>query len=153
MQFRQDSSETFWKYFERFKDLLTQCPYHNIKKWRQCQILYDGLDYQTKTLFETICQGGFLQKYENQGCELFENLAEKMIQWESCPKKSRNQNPTSFKSALHSIESSVSAEAKIAHLMRMLELLEVKEPVSINQVSPPKSQLPVALIANHESRL
>ena len=38
-----------------------------MEKWRQCQILYDGLDYQTKTLLETMCQGGFLQKDENQG--------------------------------------------------------------------------------------
>ena len=55
MQFKQESSEPFWKYFERFKDLLAQCPHHGIEKWRQCQILYDGLDYQTKTLLETMC--------------------------------------------------------------------------------------------------
>ena len=45
MQFKQESSEPFWKYFERFKDLLAQCPHHGIEKWRQRQILYDGLDY------------------------------------------------------------------------------------------------------------
>ena len=60
MQFRQEPSEPFWRYFERFKDLLAQCPHHGVEKWRQCQILYDGLDYQTKTLLKTMCQGGFL---------------------------------------------------------------------------------------------
>ena len=54
MQFRQEPSELFWRYFERFKDLLAQCPHHGVEKWRQCQILYDGLDYQTKTLLETM---------------------------------------------------------------------------------------------------
>ena len=49
---------------------------------RQCQILYDGLDYQMKTLLETMYQGGFLQKDENQGWDLFEDLAEKTQQWE-----------------------------------------------------------------------
>ena len=48
MQFRQERSEPFWRYFKRFKDLLAQCPHHGVEKWRQCQILYDGLDYQTK---------------------------------------------------------------------------------------------------------
>ena len=44
---------------DKFKDLLAQCPHHGIEKWRQCQILYDGLNYQTKTLLETMCQGDF----------------------------------------------------------------------------------------------
>ena len=28
MQFKQEPSEPFWRYFERFKDLLVQCPHH-----------------------------------------------------------------------------------------------------------------------------
>ena len=34
MQFRQEPSEPFWRYFERFKDLLAQCPHHGVEKWR-----------------------------------------------------------------------------------------------------------------------
>ena len=77
MQFKREPSESFWKYFERFKDFLIHCPHHGIETLRQCQILYNGLDYQSKTLLETMCQGKFLQKDENQGWDLFENLAEK----------------------------------------------------------------------------
>ena len=40
MQFRQESSEPFWRYFEQFKDLLAQRPHHGVEKWHQCQILY-----------------------------------------------------------------------------------------------------------------
>ena len=65
MQFRKEPNEPFWRYFERFKNLLTQYPHNGVEKWPQCQILYDDLDYQTKTLLETMCQGGFLQKDEN----------------------------------------------------------------------------------------
>jgi len=90
MQFRQEQSEPFWRYFKRFKDLLAQCPHHSVEKWRQCQILYDGLHYQTKTLLETMCQGGFLQKDENHGWDLFEDLAEKTLQWEPTSEKPRN---------------------------------------------------------------
>jgi len=57
MQFMQEPSEPFWRYFERFKDLLVQCSHHGIEKWRQCQILYDGLDYSTNTLLETCAKG------------------------------------------------------------------------------------------------
>ena len=49
------------------------------KKWRQYQILYNSLDYSTKTLLEIICQGGFFQKDENEGWDLYENLVEKII--------------------------------------------------------------------------
>jgi hypothetical protein len=31
-QFRQIPSEPFWKYLERFKDLLSKCPHHAIEK-------------------------------------------------------------------------------------------------------------------------
>ena len=32
MQFWQDPNEPFWRYFERFKDLLAQCPHYEILK-------------------------------------------------------------------------------------------------------------------------
>ena len=109
--------------------MLAQCSHHRIEKWRQCQILYDGLDYQTKMLLETTCQGEFLKKDEDQGWDLYEVLAEKTIQRESCPKKT---NPTTCRSGMHSIESSIAAEAKITQLMRRLELLEARKPNSVN---------------------
>jgi len=37
------------------------------REMAKCQILYDSLDYYTKTLLEIMCQGGFLQKDENEG--------------------------------------------------------------------------------------
>ena len=94
MQFKQETHELFWKYFENFKDLLTHCHHHSIEKWQQCQVLYDGLDYQNKTLLKTMCQGTFLQEDEEKEWELFEDLAEKAIQWESTPNQSRNVTPS-----------------------------------------------------------
>jgi len=57
-----------------------------------------------------MCQGEFLKKNEDQGWDLYEALAEKTIQGESCPEKT---NPTTFRTGMHSIEFSVAAEAKI----------------------------------------
>ena len=71
-----------------------------------------------------MCQGKFLKKDENQGWDLFEALAEKIIQWESCPEKT---NPTTSKAGMHSIESSIAAEAKITQLMERLELLKARD--------------------------
>ena len=82
---------------------------------------------------ETMCQGEFLKKDEDQGWGLYEGLAEKTIQWESCLEKT---NPITSRTGMNSIESSIATEAKITQLMRRLELLEAREPNSVNQVNP-----------------
>ena len=107
-----------------------------MEKWRQRQILYDGLDYQTKTLLETICQGGFLQKDENHGWDLFEDLAEKTLQWKPASEKPKNSQSIASRGGLLSLESSITTKAKIATLMRRVEALETKEPANVNQINP-----------------
>jgi len=47
---------------------------------------------------------GILKKDEHEGWKIYEDLAEKTIQWEPTPNKSKNSNPTSSKGGLHSIE-------------------------------------------------
>ena len=41
-----------------------------------------------------MCQGGFLQKDENEGWDLYENPAEKTIQWELLVKALGIQTPS-----------------------------------------------------------
>ena len=85
---------------------------------------------------------GFLQKDENEGRDLYKNLAEKTIQWEPTNETSRNSNSISSKGGLHSIESSIANEAKLANLARRLKSLETKEPSLVNQVSPNQFSTP-----------
>jgi len=89
-----------------------------------------------------MCQGGFLQKDENEGWDLYENLAEKTIQWELTNKNSRNSNSISSKGGFHSIESSITVEARIVNLARRVKVLEAKEPSLVNQVSPNQFSIP-----------
>jgi len=86
-----------------------------------------------------MCQGGFLKKNEDEGWLLYEDLADKTIQWEPTPKKFRSNDPSFSKGGAHSIEANIATEAKLATVMRRLEALETKEPVSVNQVSPTPS--------------
>ena len=89
-----------------------------------------------------MCQGGFLQKDENEGWDLYENLAENTIQWEPTSESSRNSNSISSKGGLHSIESSIANETKLANLAKRLKALETKEPSPVNQVSPNQFSTP-----------
>ena len=100
-QWKQEPNKLFWKYFERFKDLLVQCPHHGLEQLRLCQILYNSLDYQNKTLFETMCGGKFLKKDENEWWKIYKDLGEKTLQWESTNEESRTANPISSKRGLH----------------------------------------------------
>jgi len=63
-------------------------------------------------------------------------------QWKPTDENSRNSNSISSKGDLHSIESSITVETRIANLLRRLEVLETKEPVLVNQVSPNQFSTP-----------
>lgn len=82
-QFRHKAGEPFWKYFDRFKNLLILCPHHGIDKWKLCQIIYDGLDFQQKALLESMCQGKFLDKEPTAAWDYLEEWSEQTIQWEN----------------------------------------------------------------------
>ena len=43
-QFVQLERESFWKYLDRFKNLLAQCCHQGLEHSHLCQILYEGLD-------------------------------------------------------------------------------------------------------------
>ena len=65
-QFHQLDKSPFWKYLDRFKDLLGQCPHHAIEKWCLCQIIYEGVNYNSKTLLESMSHGDFMRKTEDK---------------------------------------------------------------------------------------
>ena len=66
-----------------------------------------------KTLLETMCQEGFLQKNENQGWDLFEDLAEKTLQWEPALEKLKNSQSIASRGGLLSLESSITAGLRL----------------------------------------
>jgi len=54
--------------------------YHGLDQARLCQIIYKGLDQQTRTMVESMCQGRFLSKSATAAWEFLEDLAEKTMQ-------------------------------------------------------------------------
>ena len=74
-------------------------PYLMSSSWNREMATISNSLYQfrllNKTLLETMCQGGFLQKDENEGWDLYEDLAQRTIQWEPTSENSRNSNSIS----------------------------------------------------------
>ena len=54
-QFVQADRESFWKYLDMFKNLLSQCPHHGLNQARLYQIIYEGLSQQKRTKMESMC--------------------------------------------------------------------------------------------------
>jgi len=81
-QSRQRDKELFWRYLERFKDLLAQYPHHAIEKWHLCQIIYEGIDYSSKILLESMSHGDFMRMTDVAAWIFLEEMAEKTMQWE-----------------------------------------------------------------------
>ena len=73
---------------------------------------------------------------------MFEDLAEKTLQWEPISEKPRNSQSIALKGGLLSLESFIAVETKIATLMRRIEPLETKEPANVNQINPPRIHNP-----------
>jgi len=111
--------ESFWKYFDRFKALLAQCPHHCLDQARLCQILYEGIDQQTRTMAESTCQGRFLSKNPTATWEFLEDLAEKTMQLETAHDDGLSSRFA--RGGFHSISDVCDLESKIAVLENMLK--------------------------------
>ena len=92
-----------------------------------------------------------MQKDENQGWDLFEDLAEKTLQWEPTSEKLRNSQSIASKGGLLSFESSIAAEAKIAILMWRIEALETKEPVNSTKSTHHQFTIRVVHTVRHQT--
>jgi len=82
-QFVQLERESFWKYLDKFKNLLAWCSHYSLDQACLCQIIYEGLDQQTQTMLESICHGGFLSMSATIGWEFLKDLVKKTMQWEA----------------------------------------------------------------------
>jgi len=58
-------------------DGLAQCLHHGLEQWRLCQIVYEDPDQQTRTMLESICQGGFLSKTPTNSLGILRGLSRK----------------------------------------------------------------------------
>jgi hypothetical protein len=73
--FQQQEDEGLYEAFERFKRMLRKCPNHDIPRWAQVQIFYDGLYDDVKTTMDAASSGGLHNKTGEQAWELIQEMA------------------------------------------------------------------------------
>jgi len=65
-QFKQEPNEPFWKYFDRFKNLLALCPRHGIESGDSVKFSMTVLITRPKSSLR-MCHGELLKEDEDQG--------------------------------------------------------------------------------------
>nr|GFB24309.1 reverse transcriptase domain-containing protein [Tanacetum cinerariifolium] len=71
--FLQNSNETFNEAWERFKDLLRQCPHHGFSKLHQLDTFYNALNPNDQDALDSAAGGNFLDKIPRECLSIIES--------------------------------------------------------------------------------
>lgn len=71
--FRQGDDESFFYAWERFKELLRQCPRHCILVCIQLETFYNELVPSSRNMLDASSGGDFLSMYYEEGYKLIES--------------------------------------------------------------------------------
>ena len=89
--------------------------------------MYEGLDQQTRTMLESVYQGGFLSKSPTTAWEFLEELAKKTMQWETTRDNSLSSKIASAKGGLHAVSDLSHIESRFIALENQLKGLTIQQ--------------------------
>nr|GEV37208.1 reverse transcriptase domain-containing protein [Tanacetum cinerariifolium] len=73
INFLQKPNETFNEAWERFKNLLRQCPHHGFSKLHQLDTFYNGLNPNDQDALDSAAGGNFLDKIPRDGLAIIKS--------------------------------------------------------------------------------
>nr|GEY76315.1 hypothetical protein [Tanacetum cinerariifolium] len=93
--FLQKPNETFNEVWERFKDLLRQCPHHGFSELHQLDIFYNALNTNDQDALDSAAGGNFLDKIPHECLSIIESKSKLDIRMNRF-EKSLNDMKNSF---------------------------------------------------------
>ena len=79
--FAQLPNESLCATWERYNELLLACPHHGFELCNVIAFFFEGLQPSMKLLVETMCNGQFFDKTEEEAWDFLGVLAENTQQW------------------------------------------------------------------------
>ncbi|VVA36313.1 PREDICTED: LOW QUALITY PROTEIN, partial [Prunus dulcis] len=79
--FTQKEGEAFHECWERYKEMTSSCPHHNIESWMQMQSFYEGLLDSERMMVDATSGEGLMNKTADEAFTLFESLSANSQQW------------------------------------------------------------------------
>nr|WP_164990771.1 hypothetical protein [Pseudomonas protegens] len=134
--FTQKPGETFYKCWDRYRDLLSTCPHHGFETWRLVSHFYEGLTPKDRQMVELMCNGTFEDKDPDEAMEYLDLLAENAQNWDTAgtyeaPSKTQ---PHTSSGGMYNLREDHDLQAKFASLARKVEALELKKSGQLKSV-------------------
>ena len=79
--FGQLEGENLAEAWDRFHELLRNCPHHRLTRWMQVHTFYNGLRNATRTVIDASVGGALMEKTTDQAYEILEDAATNTNQW------------------------------------------------------------------------
>ncbi|GJT77249.1 mitochondrial proton/calcium exchanger protein-like protein isoform X1 [Tanacetum coccineum] len=119
--FQQESDETPFQAWERFKELLIKCPQHYLTKMQEVILFYNGLDILTRQILDS--RGAIPTKTAEDAKKAIQEMAEYSQKWHNGTSRGRSTKTSDGLAAI---------QAKLNNLGR--EIKKVNEKVYAAQV-------------------
>ncbi|KAJ9562313.1 LOW QUALITY PROTEIN: hypothetical protein OSB04_007473 [Centaurea solstitialis] len=110
--FRQGEDETVSEAWERFKELLRQCPHHGIPHCIQLETFYNGHSNAAKLILDATAGGAFTSQTYNEGYQVLEKVANNNTDWSNPRELTPKINPTES-DALKAMNAQLAALTKL----------------------------------------
>ena len=137
--FSQKDTETLYQVWERFNNLLNQCPHHGYESWRLVSYFYEGLTNRERQFVEMMCNGEFLQKDPEEAFEYLNELAEKSHTWTG---PSATDGTSRSRPGIYQLREEDNLKAQVESLTRQIETMKIKEGRGVHAVVKEESYEP-----------
>ena len=125
--FTQESGETLYQCWERFKEMLNVCPHHGFETWRIISYFYEGLTPQSRQVVEMMCNGEFRDKSPEDALDYLEYIAENAQHWDTVGTYESSVKPQPSGRGMFNLREDHDLSAKYASLAKKVEALELKK--------------------------
>ena len=137
--FAQLQNESFCATWERFNELLLSCPHHGFELCNVIAFFFEGLQSSMKLLVETMCNGQFFDKSEDEAWNFLGVLAENTQQWNPSDfdRTSTSSTQPQAQGGMYNLKPedsiNVRLDALVSKKLHELELKNVSE-VAVEQI-------------------
>ncbi|GKV23867.1 hypothetical protein SLEP1_g33550 [Rubroshorea leprosula] len=114
--FVQFDNESLYEAWERFKELVRQCPNHGLPVWLQVQTFYNGMTPPNRSIIDAAAGGNLMNKTKEDGYKLLDEMTSNSYQW-------TNHRATKKEVGLHNVDAFTSLSAQISALNKKLDNL------------------------------
>ena len=137
-EFHQKPDEQFYEAWDRFQDLIINCPHHGLEKNRLVQSFYNGLTSSSRNMIESMHKGKFMNLTPTPAYEFLSELGEDSQQWDANSEMSRNE-PQLRKRGLYEVKQDPNLQTLInglSILNKTVESLTCSIKQSVSPIDP-----------------